>query len=69
MCGPINIFHFDGDEPPVVFLETDFAVQQVTSRAEIAAYIQTFDRIREAALDPAATTAHLERLADKLRVP
>jgi transcriptional regulator with XRE-family HTH domain len=69
MCGPINIFHFDGEEPPAVFLETDFAVQQVTSRAEIAAYVQTFDRIREAALDPAATTAHLERLADTLRVP
>jgi hypothetical protein len=69
MCGPINIFQFPGGEPPAVFLETDFAIQEVTSRAEIAAYIQTFDRIREAALDPAATTAHLEQLAERLRVP
>lgn len=63
MCGPINIFDFPDGEPAVVFLETDFAVQQVTSQTEIDAYIETFASTRKAALDPAATTAHLKRLA------
>jgi transcriptional regulator with XRE-family HTH domain len=68
MCGPINVFHFAGGEPPAVFLETDFAIQPVTNRTEVAAYIQTFDRIRAAALDPAATAAHLASIADRPRV-
>jgi hypothetical protein len=67
MCGPINIFHFPGKEPPAVFLETNFAILEVTHPAEVTAYIDTVDLIRSAALDPAATTAHLSRLAEKLR--
>lgn len=68
MCGPISILHFAGDEPPAVFLETDFAVQEVSSQSDVDAYVETFGRILEVALDPAATTAHLHRLTATLRV-
>lgn len=63
MCGPINIFDFPDGEPPVVFLETDFAIQQVSSQKDTQAYIDVFDSIRKAALDPPATTAYLKQLA------
>jgi hypothetical protein len=66
MCGPINIVHFGGDEPPAVFLETDFAVQEVTSQNEVDAYIETFDRIREVSLAAPATRAYLSELAATL---
>jgi hypothetical protein len=64
VCGPINIFDFPGSEPPAVYLETDFAVRGVGDPDEVDAYIATFHRIRDAALDASATTAHLKRLAD-----
>jgi hypothetical protein len=63
MCGPINIFDFPGGEPQAVFLETDFAIEEVNGAAEVAAYIEIFSRIREAAADPATTTTELIRLA------
>lgn len=66
MCGPINVFDFPGAEPPAVYLETDFAIQEVSSQDDIDAYIQTFGRIRAAALDAPATTAYLKKLAETL---
>ena len=66
MCGLINIFDFPGDEPSTVFVETDFAVQEVMNQEEVAAYIDIFSRAREAALDPPATTAYLKKLAETL---
>jgi transcriptional regulator with XRE-family HTH domain len=66
MCGPINVFDFPGSEPPAVFLETDFAIEEVSSQDDVHAYIQTFGRIRGAALDAPATTAYLKKLAETL---
>lgn len=66
MCGPINVFDFPCSEPPAVYLETDFSIQEVSSQDDVKAYIQTFGRIREAALDAPATTALLKELADSL---
>lgn len=66
MCGPINIFDFPGPEPPAVYLETDFAIQEVNSQDDIDAYIQTFGRIRAAALDAPATTAYLKKLTETM---
>lgn len=63
MCGPINIFEYESGEPPVVFLETDFAVHEVTSRTEIDAYLDTFSYLEKYSLDTPGTTAHLRRLA------
>lgn len=66
MLGPINIFHFSGDEPPAVYLETDFGIQEVSNQDEVKAYIETFGRIRTAALDPVASTANLIKIAETL---
>lgn len=66
MCGPINIFDFPGDEPPAVYLETDFAIQEVSSQDDIAAYIHTFGRIRAAALAGDLTTAYLMKLVETM---
>ncbi|MPZ27228.1 MAG: helix-turn-helix domain-containing protein [Micromonosporaceae bacterium] len=66
MCGPINVFDFPGSEPQAVYLETDFAIQEVSSQDDVNAYIQTFGRIRGAALDAPATTAYLKKLAETL---
>lgn len=65
MCGPINIFDFPDREPPAVFLETDFAIQEVSTQ-DVDAYIEIFGRIREAALDPHSTTAELTKFAETL---
>ncbi|HEY8474481.1 MAG TPA: helix-turn-helix transcriptional regulator [Natronosporangium sp.] len=66
MCGPINIFSFPDDEPPAVYLETDFAIQEVSNQDDVKAYIETFGRIRDAALDADASTAYLIKIAESL---
>jgi hypothetical protein len=66
MCGPINIFDFPGDEPPAVYLETDFAIEEVSDEQEVKAYIETFGRIRAAALPAPETAAYLTKLVETL---
>ena len=63
MSSLISIFDFREDEPSMVYLQNDAAVQEVNRPSEVMDYAQIFDRIREAALDSAATTAYLEKLA------
>ncbi|HEX9542642.1 MAG TPA: DUF5753 domain-containing protein, partial [Streptosporangiaceae bacterium] len=67
MSSVINIFDFPDDEDPsVVYLENDTAMQEVTKAAEVQAYKETFARIRDAALAPAATRTHLDKLSETL---
>jgi transcriptional regulator with XRE-family HTH domain len=67
MSSLINLFDFTGDEDPsIVYLEIDTALQEITSASEVRAYTDVFARIREAALDPAATRGYLERAAAAL---
>jgi transcriptional regulator with XRE-family HTH domain len=64
MISPFNIFDFPDDEDPsVVYLETDTGIQEVTKADEVDAYRQTFTRIRDAALAPAATRTYLDTLS------
>jgi transcriptional regulator with XRE-family HTH domain len=64
MSSLINLFDFAGDEDPsIVYLEIDTALQEITSATEVRAYTEVFARIREAALDPAMTCHYLERAA------
>jgi transcriptional regulator with XRE-family HTH domain len=64
MISPVNIFDFPDDEDPsVVYLENDTGIQEVTKADDVAAYQQTFARIRDAALAPAATRTHLDTLS------
>lgn len=66
MSSLISIFDFPGDEPSMVYLENDVAIQEVNNPAEVDAHAEVFRRIRDAALDAPATTAHLKRLAETL---
>ena len=50
----------------MVYLENDAVIQEVNSTGEVDAYAVLFGRIREAALDVPATTAHLKQLAATL---
>ncbi|WP_213455415.1 helix-turn-helix domain-containing protein [Rhizomonospora bruguierae] len=62
MSSLISVFDFAGDEPCQVFLENDVAIAEVTDRRQVDAYVTTFERIREAALDADATTEYLKHL-------
>jgi transcriptional regulator with XRE-family HTH domain len=64
MSSLINIFDFPDDEDPsVVYLENDTGIQEVTRADDVEAYKQTFARIRDSALAPAATRTHLHQLS------
>lgn len=68
MSSLVDIFDFPGDEDPsVVYLENDTALQEVTNADEVKAYKETFSRIGDAAISPAATRAVLVKLADSLK--
>lgn len=68
MSSLINIFEFpdDDQDPSVVYLENDAAIQEVTKAEDVHAYTATFGRIRQAALAPSTTTANLEKLVETL---
>jgi transcriptional regulator with XRE-family HTH domain len=66
MCGPINIFDFPDGEPPMAYIETDFALQEVAKEDEVKALVEIFERARAVALEPPATTAYLKQEAEKL---
>ncbi|HLJ98585.1 MAG TPA: helix-turn-helix transcriptional regulator [Streptosporangiaceae bacterium] len=62
----INIFGFRGDEPPLVFVETDYAIEEVSKAEAVNHYIESFERASDAALEPVATIGYLERMAERL---
>jgi transcriptional regulator with XRE-family HTH domain len=66
MWSMINIFDFADDEPSVVYLETDTAIQEVSNPDEVMVYVEGFSRSRDAALDPLDTTQYLRYLAEQL---
>jgi hypothetical protein len=59
----VNVFSFPEDEPPIVFVETDYSVEEVSGQAAVQGYIQSFERACDAALEPEDTTVYLEKLA------
>ncbi|GAB3418550.1 helix-turn-helix domain-containing protein [Flindersiella endophytica] len=66
MTSAISIYDFPGDEPSMVFLETELSIEEVDKTDEVGTYTDTYEKIRDAALDPAATTAALKQLAETL---
>jgi hypothetical protein len=62
----VNILGFRDDEPSLVFVETDYAVEEVSKPDSVQGYIESFERACDAALEPAATTGYLERLAKRM---
>jgi hypothetical protein len=66
MSSLISIFDFPGDEPSLVYLQNDVAVEEVTLASEVDTYVATFAQIRAAALDATATMTQLKHLAETL---
>ena len=62
----VNLFGFPDGEPPIVFVETDYSVEEVGSAASVRGYIQSFERASDVALEPGDTTVYLERLAKRM---
>jgi Domain of unknown function (DUF5753)/Helix-turn-helix domain len=62
----VNIFGFRDDEPSMVFLETDYAIEEVSKRDAVDRYTESFERASDAALEPADTTGYLEHLARRM---
>jgi hypothetical protein len=66
MHSMVNIFDLPDGEPSIVFVETDYMIEEVTSLESVSDYVQSFARARDAALEPDDTTVYLKQLADQL---
>jgi transcriptional regulator with XRE-family HTH domain len=66
MLSMINIFGFPDGEPSLVFMETDYAIEEVSSADSVSAYEEAFSRARDGALEPTDTAAFLRQLAEQL---
>jgi Domain of unknown function (DUF5753) len=66
MVSMINIFGFRDDEPSLIFVETDYAIEEVSKPDSVRSYIESFERACDAALEPADTIGYLERLAKRM---
>jgi hypothetical protein len=62
----INIFGLPDNDPTLVYLETDYSIEEVSRTAEVNTYIRAFGRVRDAALEPSDTTFYLRQLAEQL---
>jgi transcriptional regulator with XRE-family HTH domain len=62
----VNLFGFDGQDPSLVFVETDYAIEEVSKREPVKGYVQSYNRARDAALEPSDTVDYLEHLANQL---
>lgn len=66
MHSMINIFGYPDGEPDLVYMETDYAIEEVSSAESVKTYVQAFGRASEAALEPADTAVFLRQLAEQL---
>jgi Domain of unknown function (DUF5753) len=64
----VNIFGFRDDEPSLVFVETDYSIEEVSKPESVQGYIESFERASDAALEPADTTGYLEHLAKRMEL-
>jgi transcriptional regulator with XRE-family HTH domain len=62
----VNIFDFPDGEPKTVYVETDYAIQEVSDKEQVDAYIHSFERSLDGALESTETLAYLEQLAGHL---
>ena len=62
----VNIFGFPDGEPSIVFVETDYSVEEVGGFDAVRGYIQSFERACDVALEPEDTTVYLETLAKRM---
>jgi hypothetical protein len=66
ICSMVNIFGFPEGDPFLVFVETDYAIEEVSKQESVDGYIQSFDRACDTALEPGDTTVYLDQLAKRM---
>jgi hypothetical protein len=66
MVSMVNIFDLPEGEPSIVYLETDYSIEEVTSPEAVRNYVESFNRAIDAALEPDDTTAYLKQLIERL---
>ncbi|HEY3732997.1 MAG TPA: helix-turn-helix transcriptional regulator [Streptosporangiaceae bacterium] len=66
LLSPVNIFDLPDDEPSIVYTETDYAIEEVSKTESVNAYVQSFVRAGDAALEPADSTVYLNHIAQQL---
>jgi hypothetical protein len=66
MVSMVNVFGFREDEPDLVFVETDYAIEEVSKPDSVKGYTESFERASDAALEPADTTGYLIHLAKRM---
>jgi Domain of unknown function (DUF5753)/Helix-turn-helix domain len=64
----VNILDLPGEEPSLIYLETDTMIQEVSNAEEAQTYVEGFARVRDGALEPGNTTSYLKHLADQLEL-
>jgi hypothetical protein len=62
----VNIFGFPAGEPSMVFVETDYVIEEVSKPESVQGYLQSYDRACDAALEPGDTTVYLEHLVRRM---
>jgi Domain of unknown function (DUF5753)/Helix-turn-helix domain len=62
----VNLFGFEGQAPSLVFVETDYTIEEVSKRDAVNGYVQSFNRASNGALEPGDTVDYLEHLANQL---
>jgi hypothetical protein len=62
----VSIFDLPDGAQTLVYLETDYAIEEVNSADSIDSYVQSFARASDASLEPADTTAFLIQMAKQL---
>jgi hypothetical protein len=62
----INIFGLPDNDPTLVYLETDYSIEEVSRTAEVNTYVHAFGRVRDAALEPSDTTFYLKQLVEQM---
>ncbi|MEU6056779.1 helix-turn-helix transcriptional regulator [Streptomyces sp. NPDC047097] len=66
MMGNVIVLTF-ADEPPLVYIESQYAGQTVDDPAVVKKYRRSYDRLRAAALSPEASLALIEQAAEDWR--
>ena len=66
LSGAFSLLEFDTD-PPVVYVDSPAGNLYLEKQRDVRRFVQTFDLLRAAALDPDESTAQLERAAKELK--
>jgi hypothetical protein len=66
LMSSVNILDLPDGEPSVVYVETDYEIEEVSQPERVNAYARSFARACDAALDPGDTTVYLSEIAEQL---